>query len=330
MKFDAFIGGSNPSGSPNVDLEHTVNLYLEMAGEGASAPKARNVLYARPGLQLLGTLPTSPVRGTWSNNSRMFAVAGSKLYEVFAQQGTCSTNGTAVTWTSGTQFDNTNGAAGNTITIAGVSYTVASYTDATHLTLTSSAGTQAGAVFTAATYFQRGDVGTDGFPVQIFANGNQLLIVSAGFAYCDNGAGPVQASFGSALSGTVNIVNQSGHSIVNWVSGDQFVTTMAGETITINGVNYTVNPNFQITPTQLHLTTAPGGTLDPVAYSCTPGLGAGVGAFLDGFFVVADIDSKQFNFSAINDGTSWDPTDYDTKSAYPDNITGMLADHEEL
>ncbi len=28
-------------------------------------------------------------------------------------------------------------------------------------------------------------------PVQIFSNGNQLLVITGGFAYCDNGAGPV-------------------------------------------------------------------------------------------------------------------------------------------
>src|SRR5215203_611572 len=38
-----------------------------------------------------------------------------------------------------------------------------------------------------------GDIGNDGLPVQIFPNGNQLFVVSAGQAWCDNGAGPVEA-----------------------------------------------------------------------------------------------------------------------------------------
>lgn len=396
MKFDAFVGGSNPSSSPNVDIEHTVNLYLEAAGEGASAPKARNVLYARPGLQLLCPLPASPVRGVWSNATRMFAVAGVKLFEIFVQQGTCSTNGTAVTWASGTDFDATNGAAGNTIVIAGVTYSVASYTDSTHLTLTSSAGTQAAAAFTSSTYYHRGDVGSDGLPVQIFPNGNQILIVSAGVAYCDSGNGPVAASFTvGGLSGTANISRGSFRASVQWVSGDKFQAGMAGQGITIGGTAYTValvldDENLTLTVNELstsayssgtfsgtcgithspagnatvqwisgdyfdatmqgnsitiagtaytvalflsqtliELTTNPASTVFP-AYTCIPSLAASQGAFLDDYFIVAQPNSRQFNHSGINDGTSWDAADFFTKSAYPDNISAILTDHEEL
>jgi hypothetical protein len=46
---------------------------------------------------------------------------------------------------------------------------------------------------TAASY--RGEIGNDGKPVQMFPNGNQLGIVSAGKFYCDNGAGPTEVFF---------------------------------------------------------------------------------------------------------------------------------------
>lgn len=59
--------------------------------------------------------------------------------------GTVDTSGTAVTWVSGDTFDASN--VGNTFTIAGVNYTVAFVTDATHLVLTSSAGSQSGAAY---------------------------------------------------------------------------------------------------------------------------------------------------------------------------------------
>lgn len=65
-------------------------------------------------------------------------------------QGTVTTSGTAVTWISGSQFDSSNvgfpfviGAPGS-----GVTYTVDHITDATHLVLTASAGTQTGSVLT--------------------------------------------------------------------------------------------------------------------------------------------------------------------------------------
>lgn len=102
-------------------------------------------------------------------------------------------------------------------------------------------------------------------PVQIFSNGNQLLIISEGLAYIWNPpAGPVQAT---------------------------------------------------LTPSAANLT-------------------AVTGAYLDGYFIVQRGslagDSKQFNISALLDGTTWDDLDFDNKSGHPDNIIGILADHGEL
>ncbi|HKB37697.1 MAG TPA: hypothetical protein VKD72_14715, partial [Gemmataceae bacterium] len=39
-------------------------------------------------------------------------------------------------------------------------------------------------------------------PAQIFSNGHQLLIISGGMVYCDNGAGPVPARW--KVAGTAN------------------------------------------------------------------------------------------------------------------------------
>lgn len=54
--------------------------------------------------------------------------------------GTVTTNGTAVTWSSGTQF--TSAQAGAGIVIGGATYLVQAYIDATHLVLSSTAGVQ--------------------------------------------------------------------------------------------------------------------------------------------------------------------------------------------
>lgn len=59
--------------------------------------------------------------------------------------GACNTSGTAVTGTSGSSF--TSGMVGLPLFIAGVGYTVQAFTDATHITLSSSAGTQTGAAW---------------------------------------------------------------------------------------------------------------------------------------------------------------------------------------
>lgn len=63
----------------------------------------------------------------------------------FTATGTVNTVGTAVTYVSGTQFS---GAwAGQSITINAVVYTISSVTDATHLVLTATAGSQSGVAF---------------------------------------------------------------------------------------------------------------------------------------------------------------------------------------
>lgn len=56
--------------------------------------------------------------------------------------GVCNTSGTAVVGTSGSSFNS--GMVGLPFYVNGVGYTVLSYTDATHLTLSTSAGTQTG------------------------------------------------------------------------------------------------------------------------------------------------------------------------------------------
>lgn len=159
-------------------------------------------------------------------------------------------------------------------------------------------------------------------PVQFFPNGNQLFIVSADRAYIDNGSGPTLISF-AALSGTVN----TNGTTVTWVSGNTFDVGMTGQQITINGINYTVN----VVLSSIVLTlTATAGVQSAVTYSSTPILTARTGAFLDLYFIVNRPFSRQFNISAINDGSTWDALDLALKEGYPDHIRSVLADNEQL
>lgn len=64
-----------------------------------------------------------------------------------AATGTVDTSGTAVTYASGEVFDPVAQAAGKTIHISGVEYTIAAYNSVTSLTLTASAGSQTGAAY---------------------------------------------------------------------------------------------------------------------------------------------------------------------------------------
>ena len=111
-----------------------------------------------------GGLPSLPLEGQlrfweWRGDSinfiganisvdiRMRFLAGFPVFSLSAATGLVNTAGTAVTYSSGTQFPLT-GWNGQTIIINGVSYVISQVTSATTLTLTGSAGTQTGVSFT--------------------------------------------------------------------------------------------------------------------------------------------------------------------------------------
>jgi hypothetical protein len=52
--------------------------------------------------------------------------------------------------------------------------------------------------------------------------------------------------------------------------------------------------------------------------------------FMDGYFLVNKTNSRTFAFSALEDGTTWDPLDVDERSEASDNIVAMVRSHREL
>lgn len=83
MRFPGFIGPSYTLQSVNVDCQRCVNLYPEINALGTGKEREVAALVPTPGLRLLVTLPTSPVRGEWrASNGQLFAVGGNKLYSV--------------------------------------------------------------------------------------------------------------------------------------------------------------------------------------------------------------------------------------------------------
>lgn len=83
MRFPGFIGPSYTLQSVNVDAQRCVNLYPEMdeAGEGNEGEVMS--LVGTPGLRLLATLPTGPVRGAFTDSrGQLWAVGGNVLYSV--------------------------------------------------------------------------------------------------------------------------------------------------------------------------------------------------------------------------------------------------------
>ena len=79
--FKEFIGPAFEARSVRADSQRLINLYPEPVGNG------EHVLYNTPGLATFCTLPSSPVRGLWAGENRLFAVAGSHLYEIASNGG---------------------------------------------------------------------------------------------------------------------------------------------------------------------------------------------------------------------------------------------------
>lgn len=91
MRFEGFVGPTYESRSINADCQRSVNLFPEVIESGSG--KARMVLYGTPGLIAFTTLPSSPIRGIWVNEYRLFVAAGNRIYEVFSN-GTYTLLGT--------------------------------------------------------------------------------------------------------------------------------------------------------------------------------------------------------------------------------------------
>lgn len=88
-----FIGSTYTSQSVNADCQRCVNWYPESDESGAG--KSSLVLYPTPGLRLAYQLSGSSVRGFCIINSRVFALSGTTLYELFSN-GTTINRGAVV------------------------------------------------------------------------------------------------------------------------------------------------------------------------------------------------------------------------------------------
>jgi hypothetical protein len=84
MRYPGFLGGSNTNRTVNVDAERTVNFYPEIVTTGT--PKSKIVLHGTPGHTPFVICGTGPIRAVWSEDGRMFAISGNRLFEIFQSQ----------------------------------------------------------------------------------------------------------------------------------------------------------------------------------------------------------------------------------------------------
>lgn len=71
-------------------------------------------------------------------------------------------------------------------------------------------------------------------------------------------------------------------------------------------------------------------TLTLIADPDFPNGTALMGEFMDGYFLVLIANSRAFQISALEDGTSWDALDVGERSEGSDNILGMKRSHREI
>ncbi|HZT29719.1 MAG TPA: hypothetical protein VFA33_07550 [Bryobacteraceae bacterium] len=267
MQFN-FIGDAYTLESLDADCQSAINVYPQFVESGTG--KSKWVLRGRPGLAKIGTLPGA-VRALWPGENRLFAVAGSRLCEIFA----------------------------------------------------------------GGSYDDRGDVGNDGNPAVILPNGNQLLVVSAGKVYCDNGDGPVQPRFivteytDLAIDGTDNTKVSSTAYPFDATDVGLILHITGGTGFTVQDVTILSVDGDGVATCSAALGTlgSTGGEARELGDLVT----GATGALLDGFFLVGEaFTSNKFFKSALNDGTTWYADEFEFKEAYPDNLWAMLADHEDL
>lgn len=81
MDYAGFIGPSGTDRSLRGSCERTVNMYLQ----GSDTNPKDVMLYAFPGLQIVHTLPSGPVRGLYeATTGQVYATTSTHLFEVFS------------------------------------------------------------------------------------------------------------------------------------------------------------------------------------------------------------------------------------------------------
>jgi len=270
-----FCGPAYTAASVIADAQQAVNLYLEKDESGAG--KSKLTLYGTPGTAPFCTLPAAPIRGLFVGEERMFAAAGSHLYEISAGGGV---------------------------------------TD-------------------------RGEIGNDGSPVQMFPNGQQLFIVSNKLAWIDTGTGIVQPRYDGNTYEDLAIDAADTHKITSaetpFEASDvgTYLDITGGAGFTVQRVQITAVDGSHVATTDLAVGAA--GSTGGAAGQKLGVVTAVQGAFLDGYFIAQvapdpgeALSNKKFAVSKLYDGLHWDPLDYGIKEGYPDALAAILADHEEL
>ena len=351
-----FIGPSYQSYSPDQDCQSCLNLFLEMDETGAG--KNRAMLVNSPGITQKWNLPTSPVRGLYAGENRLFAVAGNTYYELFSD-GTYNNRGTLVNdnlpvYMSangvGTQVCIAAGYLGSTTTYSDLAVSgsndlivssaghpfTALGNDGQTLTITGGSGWTAG-TYIIVSVDSSGNATLSASPAAESATGGlgNSVLVPGGYLYLDNGTSLEPQRFSVAYTDLA--ISGSNSHIVSSAAQPFAAATDDGYTLVITGGTgftpgtYTIESvdgsgNATLSGSAGTESSTGGTGIEYLSYVPAVQL-----SYLDTFFVVqASYSSRLFYLSAPDDGSMWDALQVASKESYPDNINALLCDHEEL
>jgi hypothetical protein len=299
-----------------VSAQKRQNLFLEVKAE---KDKSNLVAYGTPGLKFFASLGASPIRGLWwyQATNRLFAVAYNQLVEI-SPDGYTINRGQLLT-TSGTVSMADNGL--QLMIVDGVN----------------------GYIFTPTTgtlnYTRSGRVATITETLTTRQTGQVIHVV--GDANLPNGDYTV-----SLIETDAPDMTASTEYVIQSVGTSDF--TLVGATLNEVGVVFTATGPTPGTGTvtaanSFHIGVAPvignpSGTCTIVndfrnirsAYTGVNFPVASTVTFLDSYFIVNVVGTKQFWLSGQYDGFFWDPLQYASKEAYTDNLQAVTIDNGQL
>lgn len=298
-----------------VSAQKRQNLFLEVKAE---KDKTSLAAYGTPGLKYFTNVGASPIRGLWwfQAVNRLFAVSYNELLEI-SPDGTVVTRG-ALDTTAGPVSMADNGI--QLMIVDGVS----------------------GYIFQPTTaelpYSRSGLSVTITETLTTRRNGQEIEIV--GDAHLASGNYTVivpQIQAASIVADTEYVIESVGTTDFTLVGAPLNVVgtvfTATGPAIGTGVCNYANQFRIQVENFGTYT-----GTCRVVnnfrkissAYTGTNFPKANTVAFLDSYFVVNVIGTKQFWLSAPYDGFYWDPLQYASKEAYTDNLQAVTVDNGQL
>lgn len=305
MRFPGFIGPSYTLQSVTVDAQRCVNLYLEIDETGTGNEGEPMSLVGTPGLRLLASLPTGPVRGVYLDSlGTLWAVGGNVLYQVsstwsYTAIGTLNTSSGPVSFSDngleGVVVDNPDGyswvLSASTNELPSSYASTATSFDAAAITLTSSSQFQQ--------YL------TGGFSQTVVLPVASTMVQGNGF------------NFVNLAVGNLIIQTSGGETLITLSQGSQAQVTCSN----ISGGTGTASWSY--TKGSINSNTF-GQIIDPNF------LGATQVTFMDGYLIFNKPSSQEIFISPSLAVTPFDPTMFGSAEASPDNIVGQIVDQEFL